>query len=134
MKNILLLIFFISIGAAAQTSEKTVEVTNKYYEVIRVLKQNKSFEFLIVPKQMTQVYNGQDLSYTKISGKDYVMRIYPNNDVTIHQKATGDRHYLSIINKTMIGYSLITDPKSKKMKAYYYKGSEIVHNTEIQAE
>jgi hypothetical protein len=134
MKKILLLLFLINIGAIAQISEKNVEVTNKYYEVLRILKQNKQFEFIIVPKQMTQVYNGQDLSYTKISGKDYVMRIYPNNDVTIHQKVTGDRHYLSIVNKTMIGYSLITDMKSKKIKVHYYEGSKITYDTEIQAE
>jgi hypothetical protein len=134
MKKILLLLFFINIGAIAQISEKNVEVTNKYYEVLRILKQNKQFEFIIVPKQMTQVYNGQDQSYTKISGKDYVMRIYPNNDVTIHQKVTGERHYLSIVNKTMIGYSLITDMKSKKVKVHYYEGSKITYDTEIQAE
>lgn len=123
----------ISAAATAQVTEKNVEVSNKYYELLRIVKQNPAFEFIAVPKQMTHVYNGQELSYSKINAKDYVMRIYPNNDITIHQKVTDDKHYLSVINKTIVGYSLITEPKTNVVTVNYYNGSETVYNAEIKA-
>ena len=135
MRNIVTAaILLVSFASTAQISEKNVEVSNKYYELLRIVKQNPVFEFIVVPKQMTQVYSGQELSYSKINAKDYVIRIYPNNDITIHQKVTDDKHYLSIINKTVIGYSLISDFKSGKVKVKYYNGKETVYDTEIQAE
>lgn len=134
MRNILILfITMISAAATAQITEKNVEVSNKYYELLRIVKQNPAFEFIAVPKQMTHVYNGQELSYGKINAKDYVMRIYPNNDITIHQKVTDDKHYLSVINKTIVGYSLITEHKTKVVIVKYYNGSKTVYDNEIKA-
>lgn len=135
MRNIIsLLIGLVSFASIAQVTEKNVEVSNKYYELLRIVKQNPAFEFIAVPKQMMQVYNGQELSYSKINAKDYVMRIYPNNDITIHQKITDTKHYLSVINKTVVGYSIITESKTKTVRVNYYNSGKTVYSTDIDAE
>ena len=132
MKKLFVLAVMLSAFAVnAQRSEKTVDLSMKNYDVLRLLKEQVDFfKSFTVPEKMTQFYDGDKLLYTVINNDGSSVRL--NEDSTIHAHLD-DRNvnaYFSIVKDKLIGY-LTLEVNDTKYINYYY-GKKIVHDENIR--
>ncbi len=108
MKTLLLSVAFLfTIGVNAQVVEREVDLSLKYYDVFKALQSHKDLSFIKIPEKVYVGTENDLFRFLRYELDNY--QVVLNSDNTINIVKQGKKYYLTYVNGSVFGYSVVND-------------------------
>ncbi|KGO94775.1 hypothetical protein [Flavobacterium subsaxonicum] len=128
MKKLLLgALLAISFSITAQTTEKEVHIPLAKYDIFKQIKSINSFkDFNDITENVTEVYMGETLLYTRAETPQYILKIMADGEWQFVFKSEKREFYFRFPNGMLVGYEFVYE-KDGSIKMHMFKNTRLVH-------